>query len=279
MAVSTWVRLRPVLLELFVAFNFAFLVLDVYLAHLVNRFRHPAEWVPVWFSLLASVGVVLGLVLRTEPHGRFYRGSGFVLGGTAIVVGVVGTVLHLQSQFFSQWTIRSLVYTAPFVAPLAYVGLGFLLLLNRMVASEEEEEWSGWVVFFALGGFVGNFVLSLCDHAQNGFFHASEWIPVFGSGLAIGFLTVALWERRRSYLRLCLAVMGIQAGIGVLGFALHLRADVNGLSASVVENFIHGAPLFAPLLFANLALLAAFGLWSPRLFSEQEGRGVRKDGK
>ncbi len=27
------------------------------------------------------------------------------------------------------------------------------------------------------------------------------------------------------------------------------------------ENFVYGAPVFAPLLFANLAILATIGLW------------------
>ena len=36
--------------------------------------------------------------------------------------------------------------------------------------------------------------------------------------------------------------------------------DVNGLSASLFENFVHGAPPFAPLLFVDLGVLAAIGL-------------------
>ena len=44
------------------------------------------------------------------------------------------------------------------------------------------------------------------------------------------------------------------------GFSLHVAADVNGLSASLYENFVHGAPAFAPLLFVDLAFLAAIGL-------------------
>ncbi len=47
---------------------------------------------------------------------------------------------------------------------------------------------------------------------------------------------------------------------GVIGFYLHVAADVNGLSASLYENFVHGAPVFAPLLFVDLAVLAAIGL-------------------
>jgi hypothetical protein len=41
--------------------------------------------------------------------------------------------------------------------------------MNRMVAAGTVE-WGRWVLLLALGGFAGNLVLSLCDHAQNGFF-------------------------------------------------------------------------------------------------------------
>ena len=51
---------------------------------------------------------------------------------------------------------------------------------------------------------------------------------------------------------------------GVAGFYFHLVADINGLSSSLFENFIHGSPVFAPLLFVNLVLLAMIGLWDMR---------------
>ena len=182
-----------------------------------------------------------------------------LVGAGSIALGLAGVAYHLESQFFSQWTIRSLVYTAPFAAPLAYAGLGFLLLVNRMVP-EETGEWDGWVVFFAWGGFIGVFVLTLCDHAQNGFFHASEWWPVVASALAGGFLAVALVDRRPAFLAICFAVLALQAVVGLVGFYFHVAADVNGLSARLYENFVHGAPVFAPLLFVDLAVLAAIGM-------------------
>ena len=91
------------------------------------------------------------------------------MGGLAILIGLTGVLLHLDSAFFYERTIRSLAYSAPFAAPLAYTGLGFLLLLNRMVNSKSGA-WAQWVLFMTLGGFVGNFIFSLADHAGNGFF-------------------------------------------------------------------------------------------------------------
>ena len=256
-------RRRGDLLEAFVVANFAFLVLDIYLAHSVNDFRHRAEWVPFVFSIAATLLLAPALPRAGRAaRGSYARRVGLLIGFGAVVLGVAGVAYHLESQFFSQWTIRSLVYTAPFAAPLAYAGLGFLLLVNRMVP-DETDEWDWWVLFFALGGFLGVFVLALCDHAQNGFFHPSEWWPVAAGALAAGFLATALADRGAAFARICLGVLGLQAVIGLVGLYLHVAADVNGLSASLYENFVHGAPIFAPLLFVDLAVLAAIGLTAP----------------
>ena len=142
--------------------------------------------------------------------------------------------------------------------------------MNRLVPSRDTE-WSQWVVFFALGGFVGNFGLSLADHAMNGFFHATEWLPVCASALAVGFLGVVLVEQRDAFLRVTAAVLALQVVVGVAGFYFHAVADINGLSSSRFENFIHGAPVFAPLLCANIALLAMIGLWDMRSQCEPVG--------
>lgn len=253
-------RHKGALLEGFVLANFAFLILDVFLAHSVNSFRHWAEWIPFGFSIAATflLAPTLPSAART-PRGAYAHGVGIVLGFGSIALGMAGVFYHLESQFFSQWTLRSLVYTAPFAAPLAYAGLGFLLLVNRMVP-RETPEWDWWVMFFALGGFLGVFVLAVCDHAQNGFFYASEWWPVAASALAVGFLAVALADRRAAFVRICLGVLALQAVVGLAGFYFHVAADISGLSASPFENFVHGAPPFAPLLFVDLGILAAIGL-------------------
>ena len=260
-ASSLWDRHKAAGLETFVLSNYAFLILDVYLAHSVNRFRHEGEWIPVGFSVAAVLVLTPALVLRLRERGQpFVRQSGLVVGYASIAVGLAGVAYHLDSQFFSQWTVQSLVYTAPFAAPVAYAGLGFLLLVNRTVPCRDTE-WGQWVVLFALGGFVGNFVLSLCDHAMNGFFYATEWLPVFASALAVGFLGVALVERHGGFLWIVVAVLALEALTGVVGLYFHLVADINGLSSSLFENFVHGAPVFAPLLFVDLVLLAMIGLW------------------
>ncbi len=251
--------LRYWIIEGFAAANLGFLSLDVYLAHVANEFAHGAEWVPVIFSALAALLLLPGVAIGRFQHGPA-AGAGWLVGSLSVGMGITGMVMHLEAAFFATQTLKSLVYSAPFVAPLSYVGVGLLLILNRM-ETRNATDWARWVLFLALAGFVGNFGLSLLDHAQNGFFEWVEWIPVVAAGYAVGFLLIQILRPGDRLLTWSsLGVMGTQVLIGVLGFLLHAHANIVGPS-STWENFIYGAPIFAPLLFANLAILAAIGLW------------------
>ena len=171
-----------------------------------------------------------------------WRDVGYLVGWVSILVGLAGVLFHLESRFFLDRTLKSLTYAAPFAAPLAYTGLGFLLLVNRMVAARSAE-WARWIIFLALGGFFGNFVLSLTDHASNGFFLRTEWIPVFSSAFATGFLIVPLLlPVARRYLDLCLLVMFAQALVGVLGFWFHMRANLVEPGHDLFDKLVNGAP-------------------------------------
>jgi hypothetical protein len=260
--------------EGFVLGNLAFLALDVYMAHSFNAFEVWLEWLPIYFSIVSPVLLAATLALDglTPPlagaldvRRRLTRAVGLLVGWGAVLLGVAGMILHLRDSFFREQTLRSLVYTAPFVAPLSYSGLGLLLILDRMTPPRSRE-WARWVLVLALGGFFGNFVLSLADHAQNGFFFWREWIAVVSAALAVGFLTaVLLNDANRPFRRLCFAVLGLQVLVGLLGFYYHVNADLHGPMRNLWDNFIYGAPAFAPLLFANLAVLAAIGLWALEL--------------
>jgi len=190
------------------------------------------------------------------------RWTGLIVGFGAIVVGVAGMVFHLESRFLEEGTLKSLVYAAPFVAPLAYAGVGLLLVLNRTVV-HGSAEWAMWVVFLAWAGFAGNFGLALADHAQIGFATGTEWISVFTAALAVGFFLVVFMRRvDRGYLKVCVGVCVLQMLVGTLGFVLHGVGVVHGPMDSLWENMVYGPPVFAPLLFANVALLALIGLWA-----------------
>jgi hypothetical protein len=261
---SKWYTDRRLWLELFALVNLTFLAPDIYLAHSTNSFRNRAEYLPLVFSLAAPPILLLGLLAWALAAEKLWRILGHVVGIAAVLVGIAGLLWHLQSHFFQEWTLASLVYTAPFAAPLAYTGIGLLLLLNRMV-DPASADWPRWVLLLALGGFVGNFVFSLADHAQNGFFYKTEWLPVGSSALAVGFLlTPFLVTVDRGYVNVCAGVMLIQTAVGLLGFYYHNAANVKGPAPDLFDNLVYGAPPLAPLLFPNLVLLALMGLWDLR---------------
>ena len=270
MPTTLWFRRPRAWVELFATANLVFLAADIYVAHSYNSFGHSAEWIPFLFSLGAPPILVAAMVAVRGPEPLpegVARWFGLVVGWISVAIGVAGLVFHLRDTFFLEQTIKNLVYTAPFVAPLSYAGIGLLLILDRMV--KPLREWANWVILLALGGFVGNFILCLADHAQNGFFNWREWIGVASSAFAVGFLVAVLVvDGGYRFLRLCRGVLLLQSGVGLLGFYYHAAAILSGPTGSLWEGIVYGAPLFAPLLFPNLALLAFIGLW---------GLGCRRD--
>lgn len=253
-----WARAQ-LWVEAFAIANLGFLTFDIYLAHSLNQFRNPAEYIPLIFSAIAPVVLLIALAVWNRWP-AVWKDLGYLVGWSAVLIGLTGVILHLQSQFFYERTLRSLTYSAPFAAPLAYTGLGLLLIMNRMVRPRTLE-WAQWVLLLTLGGFVGNFVFSLTDHAENGFFYRMEWVPVVASAVAVGFLTVPLlMPVARRYIDLCVGILLLEAGVGVWGFVLHVAGNLRGPSVHAFDNFVYGAPPLAPLLFPNLMLLGIIAL-------------------
>lgn len=273
MRLSNTPRVRRWVVELFAAGNLAFLAVDIWFAHSMNRFHFGAEWIPFFFSLIAPILLLPGL-FSFEPQRGLGLWSGWLTGILSIGVGIAGLTWHLHGTFFLEQTFHNLVYTAPFAAPLSYAGLGFLLLLNR-TEDPGSQGYGQWILLLAAGGFAGNFALTLADHAQNGFFHSSEWFAVLAAAFGFSFLLVATYASQdRRMLRACGWMMAGQVLVGLLGAGLHVSAILDGPSTSLLSNAIHTAPLFAPLLFADLAILGGIGLWCCASTSSEVGEAV-----
>jgi len=114
---NNWLRRPRTWIELFVLLNLGGLAPDIFLAHSVNAFHSRAEYTPLIFSLAAPMVLLPAFWAMATGRLAIWRWLGFLVGGTAVLIGITGLVLHLQSQFFQQWTMASLVYAAPFAAP------------------------------------------------------------------------------------------------------------------------------------------------------------------
>jgi hypothetical protein len=256
---SVW-RDHRLWVELFALFNITGLTVDIYLAHSMNFFREREEYIPFIVSLGAPLLLIPGLRLYLRARMRAWAILGSVVAWACIATGIAGVMLHLESSYFQSRTLASLVYSAPFAAPLAYTGLGLLLLMNRMVAPDDPD-WSKWVLLLTLGGYVGNFVFSVTDHAQNGFYYRAEWVAVAASAFGVGFLFTAFVTRwRRADVILCALVMGACAIVGAVGFYFHVTADLARTGAPLLNRIVYGAPALAPLLFVDMGVLAFIGL-------------------
>ena len=249
-------------IEVFVIFNYLALVLDVFIAHSANEFRRSEEYIPLYFSMVAVPVLVVGLLGRERrAWNAAWRDLGHLVGWVSVLIGLAGVIWHLDSQFFYEKTLRSLTYAAPFAAPLAFAGIGLLLILNRMV-DVNSREWANWLLLLTAGGYFGNFVLSLTDHAADGFYRAIEWLPVISGAFAASFLIVPLFlSVNRQYLRLCAIILAFQALVGLTGFILHAQENLHMGSIFAFHNLINGAPPMAPLLFPNLVPLGLIALW------------------
>ena len=102
-------------LDVFIILNYLFLSLDIAYAHSVNAFSHWGEWIPLYFCIIATI--VLGLNFTYIKNYKLFLSP--LIGLCSIIIGIWGVIFHLESQFFQESSLKSLVYTAPFVAPLS----------------------------------------------------------------------------------------------------------------------------------------------------------------
>src|SRR3954464_9899651 len=88
-----WSMDHQLWIELFVLFNFAGLVGDIFLAHSTNHFRERSEYLPLYFSAAAAAALAFGVAVRNR-RAYVWRIVGHVVGWLAIGVGLAGVVLH-----------------------------------------------------------------------------------------------------------------------------------------------------------------------------------------
>ena len=183
--------------------------------------------------------------------------------------------------FRSAWqqiTTNLLEWAPPLLGPLTFIlvailgisaawqenpaGSGELLLLSskkiKMPTSKTQ------IYFFMTGLFILATVLSsVLDHARTNFANPWLWMPTI-VGIFATAVTIAmgLFDRLdKTDLLTYLVTMGLLVVTGLTGAGLHIASNLTSQGAIVGERFLRGAPLLAPLLFANMGLLGLIVLF------------------
>lgn len=95
--------------------------------------------------------------------------------------------------------------------------------------------------------------------------HPLEWVPIYATAIAVGFLTVTLVMRvSRRFIDSCGPILLLEAAVGLWGFILHFERNMQGPSTHLFDNLVYLAPPMAPLLFPNLMVLGVIALWRLR---------------
>jgi hypothetical protein len=276
---------RDQVMLLLAAFNEAFLGLDIYLAHNIDGTVRGYEWIPILFGPMAGVALVIAGLIAWRN--RFLANIiGTVIFFLSCVVGVLGSYFHLYRGLLldapvgEQITARVLVLAPPLLGPLTFVLVG---IIGISAAWQEDPTGSGSLIlwgqrrlamplsktraYFLLAALfiLATLLSSVLDHARTDFANPWLWLPTLGGVFAVIVTTSmgALRRLERSDLLTFIAAMLLLMLVGAIGAGLHLQRNLTDLGTILGERFLKGAPMFAPLLFANMGLLGLIILLDP----------------
>ena len=254
---ETFVRYKtPVLLGV-MALNFLLTGFDVLVAHSQNVFFR-WELIPLMYAPAAVLAVSARIVFKSSDIvGRLFRAVMWL----GVVVGVTGSLFHLAGNATSGPVSlrRLLVSGSPVAAPIAFAGIAAFALVSDHYRGADRR--SKLLALVGLG-FLGAVLAAFFDHARVSFASSYTLIPLVTGALAtVACFYMARPERTsNAETYVFLAVITLSVVVGVLGFGLHLAADLAGTQSIVWARLLYRAPLLGPLLFANLALLAGLSM-------------------
>ena len=276
---------RDQVMLLMVAFNEFMLAVEIYLAHSISGTIVPYEWIPIIFGVIA--GVILGfagfVALRNRLLAMWISIPTFL---TSIAVGLLGAYFHISRAVLAgapvgqQTSISLTIWAPPVLAPLTFALVGVLGLSAIWV---EQPVDSGTLIFF--GGrriqlpysktrgyffwvsmaMLATLISSVLDHARTDFSNPWLWVPtaagILGVIVSLGIGVVNKPSKGDIWVYFVSMVLIII--VAMIGAVLHAMNNLAVNNTIVNERFIRGAPLLAPLLFADIASLGLVVLLDP----------------
>lgn len=277
---------RDQIMLLLTAINLLFMSVDIFLAHNTNNLVTPREWIPIIFGAVGGVALLLaGLIaLRNRPLATVMANIVFV---GSIIVGVLGIIFHLGRTVLLSVPVgqvaptSALVWAPPILGPFFFMLVGMLgisaawiedpadsgrllLLGNRRIRLPYAKTRAYF--FLVALGLLATVIMSTLDHARTEFHNPWTWLPLIAGLFSVGVaLMMGLIERPgRGDIAVYFTTMALLAVVGMVGTLLHVNTNLIPRGAIVVERFLRGSPLLAPLLYANFALIGLVVLLDPR---------------
>jgi len=276
---------RDQIMLLMVAFNEFMLAVEIYLAHSISGTIVPYEWIPIIFGVIA--GVVLGfgglIALRKRTLAMWMSIPTYLL---SITVGLLGAYFHISRAVLAgapagqQISISLTIWAPPVLAPLTFALVGVLGLSAIWV---ERPVDSGMLIFF--GGrhlqllysktrgyffwvsmaMLATLISSVLDHARTDFSNLWLWIPTAAGvlGVVVSLGIGVINKPSKGDIWIYFVSMIVIIIIAVTGAVLHALSNLAVNDVIVSERFIRGAPILAPLLFADIASLGIVVLFDP----------------
>ncbi len=270
---------RDQLFLLMAALNEYLLAVEIFLAHSISGTIRPDEWIPIVFGPIAgTLLVVAGVVNRRNRSLAVALAVPTYL--VSIGIGLLGAWFHVYRAVLpfapagERVNLGLLVWGPPVIAPLTFALVGMFGLSALWV---EDPPDSGILVlpggtrlrlpfsktrayfFWVSLGMLATLLSSVLDHTHTDFTNTWLWVPtsagVLGTiaPLIMGFIQVPTRGDILTY-AISMVLIILVGGIGVV---LHIQTNLVVEGAVVGERFIRGAPLLAPMLFADIA---TFGL-------------------
>lgn len=275
---------------LFVVLNEIIMGFETFLAHKLNGTIRFNEWIPIVCGPLFGIMLLAAFFAAPrKPKPALWLATVALVG--SIVVGVLGTYFHIVRTIRpfaapgQRITLDLLVWGAPAFAPPTFVLVGVLGLAALSRESQQDTGAFSELLFRALPlskdqdyfwmaclGVLIALVSSVFDHMRGGFENPWLWIPTLSGvfGVTVAAMLGLLQSPRRADLTIYALAMGLLLVVGPLGFVLHVLNDMGVGGTIVIERFLRGAPVLAPMVFANMGLLGVLVLLDPRPATRRE---------
>jgi len=277
---------RDQLMLLMLALNELLLGFETYSAHIISGTIVPREWIPILFGPLAGLALIAVVVIAVR-----WRRPAVVLANAvflaSIAVGLMGGYFHINRAVLAaalpgeRVSALLVIWSPPVIAPFTFSLIGVLGIISIWIEAPAD---SGILALFGgrrialplskarsyfllIGaGCLATLLSSVLDHARTSFTNPWLWVPTgVGVFTSVVALCLGMIDRPTRFdLSTYVAAMLLMIGTGMLGSYLHYRQDLTSQGVFVLERFIRGAPILAPMLFADMGGLGLIALFDPR---------------